>query len=324
MLTLCVIVINYRRPNLTIECLRSLEPDMRDHTDRCCAIIDNGSDDDSAEAIERAVAENGWTGWARMLRSPINGGFAAGNNLGMRSVEAERYMLLNSDACVTPGAIDALLDVFERRPDVGMVGPRIEGPDGRPHDSCFRFRTPISEFLRAARTGVFDRALNRFVVAANQPGASVEAQWISFACVMIRRAVVEQIGPMDEAYFMYFEDIDYSRQMRRRGWNILHEPAALVVHSKGGTSSVEAAIARRQRVPQYYYESRTRYFAKFYGGVFGVLLANGMWSLGRGVAKLRERMGNKQPHVCLHEARDNWINWLRPLRRPQAQSGGEL
>jgi GT2 family glycosyltransferase len=233
-------------------------------------------------------------------------------------------LLLNSDARVQPGSITTLLEALERHPEVGAIGPRLQHPDGQAQISCFRYRTPITEMLEAASTGVLDRWLANYRVWTQVYEEPVEPQWLSFACIMIRRAVIDQIGLMDDGYFMYFEDIDYSRQMRRAGWHILHYPGATVVHIRGGTSSVKAAMKARTRVPRYYYESRSRYFAKFYGGVPGLWVTNLMWLLGRGIAVVRETLGCRRKAACDLEARDNWTNWLRPLAPPEPQRGGEL
>jgi GT2 family glycosyltransferase len=321
---LCVVILNYRRASMTLEALGSLEGDLAGRADRCAVVVDNASDDGSADALERQIEERGWSGWARVVRSPVNGGFAAGNNLGVRAVDAAAYLLLNSDARVRPGAVDELLRARDEHPAAGMIGPRLEDPDGTPQQSCFRYRTPISEMLEAAGTGILDRLLHRWVVARPVSESPVEAPWVSFACILVRREVVERIGPMDERYFMYFEDIDYARHARAEGWTVLHWPAARVVHLRGGTSSVKGARSERRRVPAYYYQSRSRYFAKFYGGRAGLWLTNMLWLLGRSVAKARELIGGKAPHACVGEWRDNWINALRPLRRPGLPGGGEL
>ena len=258
------------------------------------------------------------------IRSPKNRGFAGGNNIGFTTKVAENYLLLNSDSRPTEGSISQMLDTLERNPAVGAVGPRLQHPDGEPQISCFRYRTPISEMLEAAGTGVLDRWFANYRVWTEVYQKPVEPQWLSFACIMIRKAVIDQIGLMDEHYFMYFEDIDYSRQIRRAGWRILHDPRARVVHIRGGTSSVKAAMKARKRVPRYYYESRSRYFAKFYGGVPGLWMTNFMWLTGRSIAWLRETFGSKERDICELEARDNWTNWLAPMRPPAPQRGGEL
>jgi len=321
---LCVIILNYRRAQLTIDCLRTLAAEVDGQADRCAVVIDNASGDGSADLIDAAIKQLGWDRWARFVRSPVNTGFAGGNNIGFSAVQAEFYLLLNSDTHMLPGSVGELLQSIESQPEVGAIGPRLQGPEGDAQCSCFRFRSPISEMLEAAGTGPLDRMFRRWVVPMGVYDRPMEPQWLSFACIMIRRAAIDKIGLMDDRYFMYFEDIDYSRQIRKAGWRILHWPAAKVVHLRGGSSSVKSAMKARQRVPRYYYESRSRYFAKFYGGVMGLLMTNMLWITGRAIAWCRELVGSKDRDVCELEARDNWINWLRPLQLPEPQKGGEL
>jgi N-acetylglucosaminyl-diphospho-decaprenol L-rhamnosyltransferase len=266
MKSLAVVILNYRRAALTIDCLRSLECEIAPHADRRVVVIDQCSDDGSADAIAGAIEQHHWGGWITFVRSPVNLGFAGGNNLGFRTIEAEHYLLFNSDARATAGCIGALLDGLAAHPEVGAIGPRLQDPDGTPQCSCFRYRTPITEFLDAAGTSVLDRLFAWCPVPMGVFDEPMEPRWESFACIMIRRAVIEQVGPMDDGYFMYFEDIDYARQIRKGGWRIMHWPAAKVVHLRGGSSSVKAAMKARRRVPKYYYEARSRYYAKFYCG----------------------------------------------------------
>lgn len=321
---LAVIILNYRRGAMTVECLASLEDELDGHDDRCAVVVDNGSDDGSADEIAAAIERRGWSSWARLVRAGRNGGFAAGNNVGFRAADAELYVLLNSDARARPGAIEGLLAAAARHPDAGMIGPRLEDPDGTPQESCFRFRTPVSELLEAAGTSLLDRLFPYTAVALPVTDRPRSAPWVSFACILIRRAVVDDIGPMDEGYFMYFEDIDYARHARQAGWRVVHEPAACVVHLRGGTSSVKAAMQQRRRVPAYYYASRSRYFARWYGGTLGLWLTNLLWATGRAIALLREVAGTKRPHARAREWMDNWMNALQPFRPPRLPRGGEL
>lgn len=321
---LAVVILNYRRATLTIDCLRSLEGEIAPFDDRQAVVIEQNSDDGSGEEIHRAIDQHDWGKWITYVRSPVNLGFAGGNNLGMRSIEAKNYLLFNSDARGTHGCIGAMLDALEAHPEVGAIGPRLQDPDGTPQISCFRYRTPLTEFLDAAGTGPLDRLFAKRLVPMGVFDEPMEPQWESFACIMLRREVIEQIGYMDDQYFMYFEDMDYSRQIRRAGWKILHWPAAKVVHLRGGSSSVKSAMKARKRVPRYYYEARSRYYAKFYGGVVGLWFTNLLWAIGRGIAWVRELVGRKTPDVCEREAWDNWTNWLTPMVPPQVQRGGEL
>jgi GT2 family glycosyltransferase len=322
---LAVVILNYRTADLTIECLRTLAPEIAPHDDRCAVVVDQNSGDDSADEITRAVDQNRWAGWVTLVRSPKNLGFAGGNNLGMQSVPAAHYMLFNSDARATPGCIDAMLDALAQQPaEIGAVGPRLQDPDGTPQISCFRYRTPLTEFLDAAGTGVLDRLFSGRLVPMGVFDEPIQPHWESFACIMLRREVIERVGPMDDQYFMYFEDIDYARRMRRAGYRMLHWPAARVVHLRGKSSSVKSAMKARKRVPRYYYQARSRYYAKFYGGVPGLWFTNMLWLMGRSIAWLRETFGRKTPDVCEFQGRDNWTNWLMPMQPPPAQKGGDL
>jgi N-acetylglucosaminyl-diphospho-decaprenol L-rhamnosyltransferase len=314
---LAVILLNYRRPDLVVQCLESLEPELRARPEWCVVVVDNASGDDSAERIARAITERSWGNWARFVESPSNGGFSAGNNLGVASVNAEYYLLLNSDTIVRPAAVRGLLESMRVQPQVGLLGPRLEDLNGTAQESCFRYATPWSELVAAAATGPISRFLRRYQVALPASDIPHNAQWISFACVLIRARALAEIGPLDEGFFMYFEDMDYCRRAWETGWRVRYEPAARVVHLRGGSSPVKQAFAERRRVPSYFFAARSRYFAKHYGGVLGVLLANCAWLAGRAVSLARELVGNKQPHTAERHARDLWTGWLRPLAAPE-------
>ncbi len=318
---LAVVIVNYRTPDLVIDALASLEAELDPGRD-VAVVVDNDSGDGSADAIERAVEDRKWQAWARLVRSPVNGGFSAGNNAGIAAVAAELYLLLNSDAWVRPGAIGRLLDHASREPQAGLLSPRLEWPDGEPQISCFRWHTPVTELILAAGTGPVTRLFRRHEVPQPvQPGPSWP-EWTSFACVLIRRKVLEAIGPMDEGYFMYFDDVDYCRRARAEGWRVLNCPDARVVHLRGGTSPVKSAAAVRKRLPAYYYASRARYYAKFYG-LPGLWAANLLWGLGRAIAGLRELVGHKQPHAAEAAWRDIWIGSTSRAGEEPSRAGEE-
>jgi N-acetylglucosaminyl-diphospho-decaprenol L-rhamnosyltransferase len=307
-----VILLNYRTPDLTINCLRSIEPTVEPWFK--VLAVDNDSGDGSAEKIERAIAERGWSGWARLLRSPRNGGYSYGNNYGIRAQPARAYILLNSDTLVNPGTFRGLRDAMQRFPRAGLIGPAMLDGHGVPDQSFFRQPAPVSEFLRSSNTGVFSKLLDRYDLILPRREGPMEVDWLGFACVLIRQEVVEQVGMLDDAYFMYFEDIDYCSRARDAGWTVLYLPEPQIVHLGAASSKVFAGGALLRRAPRYYYESRSRYFAKFYGRR-GLWLANAFWYLGRCVSWPRELAG-REPTSREREAADLWINAVRPLRAP--------
>ncbi|MEL7034521.1 MAG: glycosyltransferase family 2 protein [Cyanobacteria bacterium J06592_8] len=313
-MNLAIVILNYRTPKLVIDCLASLESEVKIDRDTVI-VVDNASGDQSVETIEAAITEKNWSNWARVLPSSINGGFSAGNNLGIQSVKADAYLLLNSDTIVRNGALDSLRKAMETYPEAGIISPRLEWPDTTPQISCFRYHSPWSELIDSAGTGAVTQALRKYDVPIPVSNHSFEPQWTSFACVLVRGKVIEQIGLMDEGYFMYYDDVDYCRRTREAGWKILHQPEARVVHLRGGSGSVKSDVATRKRPRPYLYASRSRYFAKFYG-IPGLWLANLCWLTGRGISLARELVQQKQPHTCQYQALDVWMNWQNPMKAP--------
>lgn len=314
---LVVSILNYKTAALTIQCLDTVIPELADCPSGRVFVVDNCSGDGSAEMIDRAVAERGWAPKVEVLRAPVNGGFSAGNNIVFRTAPAKRYLLLNSDARIVPGAVSTLMQAMSARPDVGLVSPRIEHEDGQPQNTCYRFRTPLTEFLNAARTGPLSRAFPEHIATLPVPDEPIEPDWTSFACCLIRKEVIEDTGTLDEGYFMYFDDLDYCRRARDAGWRVLHRPDARVVHLRGQSGPVKKLTAERKRRPAYFYHSRNRYFAKFYGRA-GLWTANILWEAGRGISLARELLRHKEPHTCQHESIDIWSNCWTPLAPPHA------
>lgn len=307
---LLVVITSYRARELTLECLKSLQGEVSQNPGTMVGICDNGNEDDTAEYLSRAIDENGWQDWAYLKRVTPNRGFSGGNNVILNdalnsSVEYDYFMLLNADTLVRPGAVKKLLQVAENEPGVGIVGPRIEGIEGDPQVSCFNYITPMNEVIRAARTGPVTRLLRKWDVPIQPEDAPESPPWTSFCCALIRKDVIDDIGVLDEGYFLYFDDVDYCRSARNAGWDIKHEPAAVVVHYEGQSNPVVENTRQMQRRPDYWYRSRSWYFGKFHGRA-GLLLANLLWYAGRTISLLRELVGNKQPHVCEKEWIDIW------------------
>ena len=314
---LAVIIINYRTPHFFSACLDSLYDQIDRKRDRVI-IVDNASGDGSDATIEKLIMSRGWGEWVQLVRSPVNGGFSAGNNYGINRIEAQHYLLLNSDTIVRPGAIDQMLSATRLDPKVGLISPRLEWPDGTPQESCFYFIRPYLEFFTAARTEIVDRLFSARGGPYPLPDRPIYPDWTSFACVMIRRDVFDRIGLLDEGYFMYFDDIDFCRRAHKAGIKTLHWPAARVVHLRGGSGPVKQLVAERKRPPRYWYASRNRYYTKFHGRA-GLLLANLFWHAGRLISLFRETVKLKRPHTYRLQWLDIWTNAIEPLRLPVLQ-----
>lgn len=311
--TLAIVIINYKTPDMTIDCLSSLLPELQGKNYQVI-VVDNHSLDDSVQRIQQWI-DNTETKQVTLVASDHNGGFAAGNNIGISAVAAEHYLLLNSDTLVRAGAITMLLETLVNNPGTGLIGPRLEWPDGSPQESCFNQHSPVSEFVHAAKTGPLSRLLKKFVVAKPVQNTQSESGWISFACVMIRQPVIEQIGLLDEGFFMYFEDAAFCHRAKKAGWKILNNPSAHVVHLRGGSSPVKSQLQQRKRLPKYYFESRTRYFYLLYGRA-GLFAANILWSVGAMISFFRGLISSSYtPDIAKYQWLDIWTNFLKPLKQ---------
>lgn len=309
--SLSVVIVNFRTPKFVIECLETLLPELRD-VDAKAVVVDNYSGDDSLTVIREWVSTHDALDKVITIQSDTNGGFASGNNIGIKALKADHYLLLNSDTLVRPGAIGELLSTAANNPQAGLFSPRLEWPDARGQESCFRFHSPVSEFLSSAQTGVFNTFLKQFVVPMPVQESVAAPDWTSFACVMIRSEVFERIGLLDEGYFMYFEDVEFCFRARKAGWTIVHNPNAHVVHLRGGSSSLKEDMRQKKRVPRYYYESRARYFYQSYGQI-GLVASNLLWLQGRSISMARQLLGRQDKTTIERQWADIWVNCLSPL-----------
>jgi GT2 family glycosyltransferase len=269
-LNLLIVVVNYRTADLTVDCLRSLRPEVEGEPGVRVAVVDNSSGDGSADHLAAAVAENGWGGWVTHLPLDHNGGFAAGNNAAIRpalaSADPPRYVwMLNPDTLVRPGVVRAVLSFLDARPDVGLVGTRVENPDGTVQSSWFPFPSPLVEFEQTVRLRAVSRLLHGRVWSLEPPAERAPVDWVSGASLVIRREVFDAVGLLDERYFMYFEEVDLCLRAARAGWPCWYLPTACVAHLAGQSSGVSNPNEPRKRRPPYWFAARRRYYLTNHG-----------------------------------------------------------
>lgn len=306
-----VSIINYRTGAMTIAAMQSALAALEPYEGRLI-VVDNASGDGSAEEIAAWIEQAG-DPRVEMIRSVSNSGFSGGHNQGMAAVpDAEFYLLLNSDALLRPGFFAPLLAAAAAEPKAGLIAPQLEWEDGTPQQNCFRFHGIISEALRGAQTGLVSQFFKRHEVALDLPPNPEEIDWVSFACVLLKGDMVRDIGPMDEGYFLYFEDAAYGLQAARAGWKTIYVPEARAVHFRGGSGPVKAMAAAKKRMPAYYWRSRMR-FLRQSAGPLGPLLGNLAWILGRTIANLRFFIRRPIPPSNQAEWRDIWTNTFTPL-----------
>jgi N-acetylglucosaminyl-diphospho-decaprenol L-rhamnosyltransferase len=298
-LKLLTIIVNYKTADLTIDALASVAGEISANPAYRLIVVENDSQDGSAERLETAIASNGWGAWARLIRAERNGGFAYGNNVAIHAVETEpdggrpTYVhLLNPDTVVRPGAIAALVEFMDSHPQVGIAGSRLEEPDGRAQVSAFRFPGVLSELEEGMRLGVVSRVLDRWLVALPIPDQACPVDWVAGASMIIRDRVFEAIGLMDEHYFMYYEEVDFTLRAQRAGWPCWYVPSSRVVHLVGKSSGVTDPRKVRRRRPDYWFDSRRRYFLNNLGPM-GAGLADLAYTAGHLTFRMRRVVQRK-------------------------------
>ena len=192
-------------------------------------VVDNGSGDGTVDVVrERFPA-------VRVIESE-NRGLSAGWNTGIRATASEHVLLLNADAWLLDGALSALVAAADRHPRAAAIGPRLENRDGtlqrsvRGYPTAWRLAT---EYLYLRKLAPRSRALNAFYGAGFDHAREREVEWLMGACLLIRRAVFDEVGPFDERYFLFSEEVDWMRRAADRGWSVVFTPDARCVHVGG-------------------------------------------------------------------------------------------
>jgi GT2 family glycosyltransferase len=230
-----LVIVNYRSYEELSRCLASLEPLRRGFA--TVNVVDQESDGASAAAVARAFP------WAVILERRTNDGFAKGINAGAASGHAPFLLLLNPDCVAGSDFVARLVDFAVEHPEAAIVGPRILNADGTIQGSARRF--PDWSTFIAGRSSWLTKKfpknpLSRWNLPALEEGAGTSCvDWVSGACMLVRRDAFDQAGGMDERFFLYWEDADLCKRLDELGWSTIYFPDAEVVHA-GGRSSVHA------------------------------------------------------------------------------------
>jgi GT2 family glycosyltransferase len=221
-----IIIVNFNTATDLRRCVRSIDQ----HRPACpmyVTVVDNASSDGSVEMIRRDFPA------ITVHALKENVGFAAANNIGIRATTAPLMLLLNSDTEVGPGALDALIGRLEAT-DAAVAGPRLVGRDGHPELSWGPMLTPWQELRQMLRMRVTRSRLPLGKVLLRRLlGRERWVDWVSGACLLVRRHAAEAVGLLDERYFMYEEDVDFCAAIRAHHGRVLFTPAAQIVHARG-------------------------------------------------------------------------------------------
>lgn len=291
---LSVIVVSFNSAAFLERCLASVDAWLRGVDHHVC-VVDNASSDGSVALVHRLFPR------VEVIANRENLGFAAGVNRGLRATEGRYVLWLNPDAELLDGGARDLIDYLGTHPRVGIVGPQLVDPSGEVQLSCRSFPS--------YRTALFHRYSLMTRLFPGNPGSreyllsdwdhrSARAvDWVSGACLLHRRSVLDEVGGLDERFFMYCEDVDFCLRARQAGWGVQYHPAMRVLHHIGGSSrpgSVPLVVARHRSMWRYYTKHFRRHPLKdavVAGAVWarcGLAAARAAWG-GRGAALAAKR-----------------------------------
>ena len=251
-----VVIVSHGAEELLRRCLRSLEQNPPSGPHRV-TVVDSGSRDGTPDMVAREFPG------VRLVRED-NIGFSAANNLVLRASRAPALLLLNPDTEVRPGTLDTALDRLESDPALGMVGCKLVTETGElDHAAKRSFPTPLgalAHFTGVGRRGRSPQALSQYRATHLGEDEAGEVDAVNGAFMLVRGDALREVGPLDEGYWLYMEDLDWCYRFWQRGWKVFYEPAAVALHVKGGSSGAR----RRPRQEIAFHRGMGRFYHKFY------------------------------------------------------------
>jgi GT2 family glycosyltransferase len=284
---LSIIIVSWNVQELLQGCLASIEAGKGALLLETI-VVDSGSADGSPEMVKAQFP------WVRLIARQDNVGFPMGNNIGLAEANGRYLLLLNPDTEIVGDALSTMVAYLEANPDVGVVGGQLLNPDGTVRSSRRRFPTTATAFFESTWLQPFapKSVLRRYYAEDIGDEETADVDWVKGACLMTRRTILEQVGPLDADYFMYSEELDWCRRIKTAGWRVVYLPQAKIIHFEG-KSSEQAVTARHIN----FQRAKLRYFRKYHGMMVTLalrifLLLNYVWQLG--LEALKGLVGHKK------------------------------
>jgi N-acetylglucosaminyl-diphospho-decaprenol L-rhamnosyltransferase len=283
-MSLVIVILNYRTPQVTLDCLASLAPCMDEVPGTRVLLVDNASGDDSIPRVRAAIETNHWT-WCDLIENPTNDGFAGGNNRAIEKIKGDttlyikgrvpfnsrppaKYVLfLNSDTIMNPGVLRHCVGVMDAEPNIGAMSCMLRNADGSIQNPARKFPTPLRQTV--AILGLAWKFPKLFGWADvddpgwDRAGPARDVEWLGGAFFLTRRDLLDRIGPMDESFFFYGEDIELSHRIMRAGYRRRYDPSIWITHLGGSSSDPTRVPAKSKSV--YSWQSRYRIQKRCYG-----------------------------------------------------------
>lgn len=299
---LSIIIVSWNTRQLLADCLHSLQAAPLSGESETL-VVDNASVDGSADMVRASFPG------VHLVTNRENVGFARATNQALESAGGRYALLLNPDTIVRPGALDTLVTFMDAHETVGAVGPRILNPDGTLQVSCFPAPSLGREIWRLSHLDGL-KPYSRYDTSRWDDRRPRPIDTLLGACLMVRRAALDQIGLLDETFFMYSEEIDLCQRLARAGWRLFWVPEAEIVHY-GGQSSRQVPAESFLRL----YRGKVLYFRKHYGNrgarLYKLVLLGA--ALSRLAAAPLARLTSQTDDVRLEQIAHNYRRLLRAL-----------
>ena len=230
---LSVVIVNYNTRDLLQACLKSIEM-SEDAPSLELFVVDNASSDGSPTMVSEQYR------WVHLISCDDNRGYAYANNLALKRCRGKYWLLLNPDTVLPPRALRDMVDFLDSHPEAGVAGPKLIRQNGSLDLACRRsFPSPEVSFYRMLGLSKLfpkSRRFGRYNMTYLDPDQPAEVDSVVGAFMMVRAAAAKQVGLLDEAFFMYGEDLDWAFRIKKAGWKVLYNPAVVVLHYKGASS----------------------------------------------------------------------------------------
>lgn len=271
---LSIIIVSWNVKALLRECLMSIRKNIS-AIDFEVIVVDSASSDGSPQMVAEEFP------WVTLISSEQNLGYPRGNNIGILVSSGRHVLILNPDTIILNDALSIMLNYLEDHIDVGALGPQLLNADGTVQSSRRRFPSLITGIFESTWFEPFAprRVLKGYYALDLPDDQENDVDWVTGACLMVPRRVIDHVGPFDEGYFMYSEELDWCRRIKDAGWRVVYLPQAKIIHYVG-KSSEQAITARHVNFQQ----AKLRYYRKYHGPIAagslrGLLLANYAWQL---------------------------------------------
>jgi N-acetylglucosaminyl-diphospho-decaprenol L-rhamnosyltransferase len=285
-----VVIVSYNCWTLLEACLESLHGAGSPESRVTIHVVDNASSDGTVEALQSDFPQ------VKLTALTENRGFSVANNIAIIETTAPFVLLLNPDTEVYPGTLDHLLSELEAAPDVGMIGCRLELRDGTfDHAAKRSFPTPaaaIAHFTGIGRRAQASESLAQYRAPTVDERGVGDVDAVNGAFMLVRRQALEAVGPLDEGYWLYMEDLDWCRRFHLAGWRVLYDGQVSCLHVKGGA----AGAHRRLRQNIAFHRGMARFYRRYEAGrrpLLDIAVYAGIW-LKLGVSALNSRIARQR------------------------------